>query len=115
MVTDPRVIGIARRLDDGQVEANREMRAGGRLEPAPRTVVQMGALAMVDALLGGAEGARSPPTDLDDHELTRRTRIDRDDVELCAPGVDLAGEDRPAGADQLVHHGRFGGVTGLLS
>ncbi len=56
-----------------------------------------GPLPMIDRLLGQAEVARSPPAHLDDHQRGRRPGIDRDEVQLVSPDMDVPTEDRPAG------------------
>src|SRR5206468_8137272 len=59
--------------------------------------------------------ARRPPAHFDDDERARRTRVDRHEIELVTPDMDVPGQDGPTGLEQSAEHQRFGGVTCLLS
>ena len=69
---------------------------------------------MVHGLLGQAKFPGSAKADLDDHEIARRSRIDRDDVQLGTPDPDLATEDRPAGSGEVGSDEYLGGVAAAL-
>src|SRR6476469_4725302 len=75
----------------------------------------MAPLPVIDALLCQTETARRPPAHFDDDERARRTRVDRHEIELMAPDMDVPGQDGPTGLDQPGEDQRFGGVTCLLS
>jgi len=92
-------------LDHDQVDPQRMRRqphAAGQpvSEQSPDRRAEMRALPMVQALLGHAEVAPPAPADLDDDQLGRRPGIDRDDVQLAAADVNVAGEEPPAGGQQ---------------
>ena len=69
---------------------------------------------MVDRLLGQAEVPVPAESDLDEHENRRRTRVDRDDVQLGAPDPDLATENRPAGCGELGGDEQLGRIAPTL-
>ena len=69
---------------------------------------------MIDRLLGKAEPPRASPSDLDDHERGRRTRVDRHDIEFVAADMDVPGQDGPTGLDQSSQDQRFRGITRQL-
>lgn len=90
------------RLDHDEVDTDRQgrQRRPARqpvLEEAPQGCPKVGSLAMVDRLLGQAEGPRATPPNLDDHEGPRRTRVHGDEIELAPADPHLATEDCPAG------------------
>ena len=72
------------------------------------------AFAVVDRFFGKAECAADPPADFDDHERSRRARVDRHEVKLVTTDMDVPGQDGPAGVDESGGDQRFGGVTRLL-
>lgn len=115
MVADP----IAR-LDHDQVEAQRQMRqqravrqraafeepigGGPYVEPFPG----------IDGLLRQPERTAGAPANLDGHEHPGRARVDRDQVQLITPDVDVPPEDRPAAGRQAIGDQLFGGISGVL-
>lgn len=120
MVADSR--GIARhlrRLDEDEVEAERESRDGcsaGELvaiEQPEAGLAEAPPLPPADGLLRQSEVAPGAPANLDDDERRRRAGVDGHDVELPPADPDVSCQDRPArghesGGDEL-----FGGVAGL--
>jgi len=107
-------------LDDDQVEPDRQRRQRGPVrEPSGLAQgeagpVQPRALAMVDGLLRQAEVTTSAPPDLDDHDRRRRTRIDRDEVNLRVTDMHMHPEDAPAERGEVRGDPSLGTVTGFL-
>ena len=56
---------------------------------------------MIDCLLGQAEVASRAPPNLGNDEARRRSRVDRDQVQLGAPNVNVAAKDGPPGRSQM--------------
>jgi hypothetical protein len=69
---------------------------------------------MVDRLFAGSEVACRSTPDLDDHQVSRRTRVDRHEIELMATDMDVPGEDRPTLGSEPVRHESFGGIADEL-
>lgn len=90
------------RLDDGQVEPQREARQRGTvrerapLEEAVRRGPDPRALPVIDGLLRQPEVPARPPADLDDHEGAGWTGVDGDQIELVPADMHVPGQDRPA-------------------
>jgi hypothetical protein len=111
-------VGIGR-LDDDQVDAQRETRqrptagqASALEEPADRAA-EPRTLTPIDRFLGQPVVTATAPADLDDHELRWRTRIDRDDIELTSAGPHIPGQDRPSSGLEAVRRDLFGHRTGI--
>ena len=89
-------------LDHDQVEAEWEhghWLAVGLPPGVPELesgAMQARPLATIDGLLGQAEVAPRPPSDLDDHERRRRSRIDGEQVDLRSADTELPPEHPPA-------------------
>jgi hypothetical protein len=101
-------------LDDDKVEAQGKVGQRVALEEGVCGLMDARALAVVHGLLGEAEVAPSSPADLDDDERLGRTGIDRDEVELVSPDVDIPPQDAPAGHPQPVGDERLGGIAESL-
>jgi hypothetical protein len=109
-----------RRLDDDEVQADRERwqrcsaaKAAERSK-AERCRLQAGELAMVHGLLRQARIAPSTKPNLDDDKRTRRPGINRDEIELGAANQDVAPTNDPAIGDQLGNGTLLGTVPGCL-
>ncbi len=109
------------RFDDGDVEPEgraRERPTVGKLPGGEETedcAPEAGELPSVDGLFGPAEGPAPPPTDLDDDELSRRSRVEGDEIELVSPDPHLTAEDVPAGEAEVAGDDGLGGVTKPLT
>jgi len=120
MVAEP--LGRACRggLDGDQVDPDRESREASSvgqavLDQSADCRTQVAALAVVECLLGEPEVPPTAPTDLDDDEERRRTRVDRHEIELVATDMDVPGQDGPARFAQSRGDKLLGGVTRQLS
>ncbi len=108
------------RLDDDEVEADRELREGrsvrkpAELDEGPGRGPDAAALAVVDGFLTGSVFPRPAAPHLDNDELPRRARVDRHEIELVATDMDVPGKDRPAGGSEPVRHERLGSVADEL-
>ena len=119
MMTDPRrLAGAVRGLDHDEVHTHGQawqrpaVRQSGLAEQAADRRAHVAALAMVERLLGQSEFPRPAPAYLNDDEFGGRSRVDRDEVQLRPPDVNVPAEDQPArraqaGRDQLL--GRIAG------
>src|SRR4051794_5614075 len=96
-----RSVGRSGWLDDDQVDPDRERRQCGAArnavfeQPTDRGS-QMGPFPVVERLLRQPEVAPAARPDLDHDEGGRRSRIEREEIELAPAGADLPSEDRPA-------------------
>ena len=111
VVSDP-IAGF----DDDEIHPDREGRDQNAIgqpvsDQARDRSTKLGSLAVVHRFLGQAEVPARPPAHFDDHEGARRPRVDRDQVELSPPDVDLPGEDRPPGVCQAPRDAILGGVS----
>ena len=116
MVAEDRLHGMSTRLDDDEVEAERQPRRlpAGRLDPAEGSPMQPRLLPPVHRLLGQAEVPTATPADLDDDQLPRWSRIDGNDVELRPADMDLAPEEGPASRHERRGDPVLGPVAGDL-
>lgn len=111
VMAESRRVNTRARLDHDQVEPQWQARRVGGLQPAPGRLMQARPLPVIDGLLGQAKVPARPPPHLDDHEGAGWPRVDRDQVELRPPDVDLPGEDRPAGVREATGDRVLGGVS----
>jgi hypothetical protein len=101
MVPNPRRCTRGARLDDDQIEPEREVRQGltvgedAAIKQAKRCGSHPCSFAMVDSLLRQSEIAPDPPSDLHHDQRGRWTGIDRHDIELMSTYVDVPGEFGP--------------------
>jgi hypothetical protein len=108
------------RLDDHEVEPDRQSRDGATVRQGPaieqsvRRLPDTSPLSMIDRLLCEPEATRASPANLDDHEGRRWTRVDRHEIEFVTADMDVPGQDGPTGLDQSVQDQRLGGVTRQL-
>ncbi len=116
----PRIPSRPAGLDCDEVEPKRQARHGravgkrAHIHQPVRPSPKAAALAVVDGLLRETEIAACAPTDLDDHQLAGRTRVDRHEIEFEAADMDIPGQDGPAESDDAFQDQRFGGITRLL-
>lgn len=109
-----------RRLDDDEVDPQRSRRQwssigqGADLHEPAEGRAQVGTLAPIEGVLGQAEIAPDPPTDLDHDDSPGWSRVERHDVDLLATKSQVAGQDRPAECAEVVGHERLGGIAGAL-
>ena len=119
-MADPRRLARHARLDDHQIEAQREprqrlaVRELASIEQAERRSADPCSLPMVDRFFGQAEFATDPPTDLDHDERCRRAWVDRHEVKLMTTDMDVPGQDGPADRPEMGLDELFGGVTRAL-
>lgn len=108
------------RLDNHEVEPQGQVgqdRAVGKDAPLQQTVgsgADSHALPTVHGFLGQPEGSIGSPAHLDRDERPRRPRVQRNQVELEPPDMDIAAENRPAGGRQALAHSLLGGIAELL-
>ena len=85
-------------FDHDEVEPKRKVRErpsvgqDTEITERERRLMESGALASVDGLLGEAEVAAGAPANLDQGQTGRRTGIDRQQVDLGAADAELPGE-----------------------
>jgi hypothetical protein len=71
-------------------------------------------LAVTERLLWQAEVTPCPPANLDGDELAGWAWVDREDVDLTAPGTDIPADDRPADDLKRTRDMALGSVACLL-
>ncbi len=120
MVPHPRLPSPDTRLDDDEVESQRQpwnrtaIWRHATIQQAVGGSPHPHALAMIDGLLRQAEVADPAPANLDDHQRRRRPRVDRYEIELVTTDMDVPGQDGPAGFRETRGDEPFGGITRLL-
>lgn len=121
MMADARRIARhLRRLDEDEVEAERESRHGRpareqvAIEQPEPGLAEAPPLPPANGLLRQSEVAPGAPANLDDDERWRRAGVDGDEIELAPPDPHVPGEDGPAGGDEPGRDERLGGVAGIL-
>jgi hypothetical protein len=109
-----------RGLDDDEIDARRQpreprtVRQAATLEQPTDSNPEPPALPKVDRFLGQPEVTAGPPADLDRNQLARRTRIDRKNVDLASPDVDVPPDDLPARELQRTRSKPLGAIACLL-
>ncbi len=99
-VPDPRRLARRTGLHDDEVHGERKPRQPGAIrelaavDQAGHAGPQSRSLPMVERLLGEAVVRPPPPSHLHDDRSTRRPGVDRDEVELRPPDVDVAARTR---------------------
>jgi hypothetical protein len=117
MVPHPRLPSPDPRLDDNEIETQRQPWNGtaiwrhATIQQAVGGSPHPHALSVIDGLLRQAEVAVGAPANLHDDEGARRSRVNAYEIQFEAADADVSGQDRPARGDQSVGDLRLRGVA----